>query len=38
MALPAVLEQLADIADEVCVERVVPVVVNPLAMAIASRP
>ena len=36
--LPAVYEELADIADELAVQRVVPLIVNPLALAIASRP
>jgi len=34
----AVYEELADAADELAADRVIPLVVNPLAMAIASRP
>lgn len=36
--LAAVYEELADIADDLAIHRVVPLVVNPLALAIASRP
>ncbi|MCK6485006.1 MAG: hypothetical protein HUU22_10440 [Phycisphaerae bacterium] len=37
-SLVACYRQLCDIADEWCTDRVVPLVVNPLAQAIASRP
>src|SRR5690606_13338706 len=36
--LPRIHEKLLDIADEIATGRVVPLVVNPLALAIASRP
>lgn len=36
--LPAAYEKLADIADDLAVNRIVPLVVNPLALAIANRP
>ena len=36
--LPAVHEELATLADDLAVQRIVPLVVNPLALAIASRP
>jgi hypothetical protein len=36
--LPQIYERLLGIADEIAIGRVVPLVVNPLALAIASRP
>jgi hypothetical protein len=36
--LAAIHEKLANTADELAISRVVPLVVNPLALAIASRP
>src|SRR5262249_38635638 len=36
--LSAIHEKMTDIADEMAVSRVVPLVVNPLALAIANRP
>ncbi len=36
--LPRIHEKLSDAADELAVTRVVPLVVNPLALAIANRP
>jgi len=36
--LPQIYERLLNIADEIATGRVVPLVVNPLALAIASRP
>lgn len=38
LELGAACEELADVADELAVQRVVPLLVNPLALAIASRP
>lgn len=38
MDLPDALESMMDAADELAARRVVPLIVNPLAQAIASRP
>ena len=36
--MPRIHDRMSEIADELAVSRVVPLVVNPLALAIANRP